>query len=116
MFLNNLTQYHPRLTGRTWTDLLNISSVSAAGYIPQLFSPVFSPDMISSLLVRSGAKALIFDADAFPHIPESSAIPTSPALGADALQRLISLPDAPDRKSTRLNSSHSGESRMPSSA
>ena len=24
--------------------------------------------------------------------------------------------DAPDRKSTRLNSSHSGESRMPSSA
>ena len=28
----------------------------------------------------------------------------------------INMPDLRDRKSTRLNSSHSGESRMPSSA
>ena len=30
--------------------------------------------------------------------------------------RQVGQPDAVDRKSTRLNSSHSGESRMPSSA
>ena len=29
---------------------------------------------------------------------------------------IYGLPQVPDRKSTRLNSSHSGESRMPSSA
>ena len=40
---------------------------------------------------------------------------------ADLGARLVGLPEnfswmGPDRKSTRLNSSHSGESRMPSSA
>ena len=32
------------------------------------------------------------------------------------IQALVRLPMMQDRKSTRLNSSHSGESRMPSSA
>ena len=35
---------------------------------------------------------------------------------AETKQRLSSLPSISDRKSTRLNSSHSGQSRMPSSA
>ena len=35
---------------------------------------------------------------------------------SEALQNLTDLGAVEDRKSTRLNSSHSGESRMPSSA
>jgi acyl-coenzyme A synthetase/AMP-(fatty) acid ligase len=57
--------------------------------VPQLFSPVFSPEMIRSLLVLSGAKALIFDPGAFPNIPAESVIPTVPAPGADELQELV---------------------------
>ena len=34
----------------------------------------------------------------------------------DIHQPSVKIDDTPDRKSTRLNSSHSGESRMPSSA
>ena len=41
-----------------------------------------------------------------------------PALISDLVQRKVAVlvVSSPDRKSTRLNSSHSGESRMPSSA
>ena len=46
-----------RLTGKKHTDLLTIASVSAAGYVPQLFSPVFPPAMICTLLARSGTDA-----------------------------------------------------------
>ena len=49
----------------------------------------------------------------WPYVPEESAFP-------DPLKRddpkPLQLPQYEDRKSTRLNSSHSGESRMPSSA
>ena len=38
------------------------------------------------------------------------------ALRADAQKELDELPTPADRKSTRLNSSHNRESRMPSSA
>ena len=52
------------------------------------------------------------DMDEEPELPE---LPVAEADGAEPWVALG--PDVlPDRKSTRLNSSHSGESRMPSSA
>ena len=47
--------------------------------------------------VRSGVLGYVFSNDTGPHVPNA-------------------VPFFRDRKSTRLNSSHSGESRMPSSA
>ena len=41
---------------------------------------------------------------------------SSSRIAADILEVMIAETFASDRKSTRLNSSHSGESRMPSSA
>ena len=38
------------------------------------------------------------------------------AIGVYITYRILDVADLTDRKSTRLNSSHSGESRMPSSA
>ncbi|KAJ7022960.1 hypothetical protein C8F04DRAFT_1307002 [Mycena alexandri] len=50
------------LTGRKYDDVVNIMAVSAAGFVPQLFSVVFpNPEVIWDLLSASGAKALIFD-------------------------------------------------------
>ncbi|EKM58135.1 uncharacterized protein PHACADRAFT_206972 [Phanerochaete carnosa HHB-10118-sp] len=80
------------LTGKQHTDLLNISSVSAAGYVPQLFSPVFPPDMTRALLALSGARALIYDAHALLDVPASSSIPTVAALDADVLDALAGEP------------------------
>lgn len=77
-----------RLSGRKWTDLLHISSLCAAGFVPQLFSQVFSPEMICALLTLSGGKALIFDEEEFPDIAEEYSIPTTPSVGEDALKRL----------------------------
>ena len=42
--------------------------------------------------------------------------PTRPSMTSGSLCQLLLLVVMLDRKSTRLNSSHSGESRMPSSA
>ena len=58
-----------------------------------------------------------FDEDA--KTPTKSSAPTSPTRSAPANEdkaAAMARLKAEDRKSTRLNSSHSGESRMPSSA
>ncbi|GJE85479.1 hypothetical protein PsYK624_015580 [Phanerochaete sordida] len=78
------------LTGKEYTDLLNISSVSAAGYVPQLFSPVFTSGMIHTLLNRSNACGLIYD----PRVARDVAgclsnIPTTTALNAESLSALV---------------------------
>lgn len=78
----------PRLTGRKWADLVLVSSISAAGYVPQIFSPMFTPDMIRTLLDRSGAKALTYDAEEYPDIPSETTIPTLPCPTADELERI----------------------------
>ncbi|KAJ7489329.1 hypothetical protein FB451DRAFT_1522932 [Mycena latifolia] len=49
-----------RLTGKKYEHLINIFGISAAGYVPQLFSVVFpNPEVIWDLLSKSNAKALI---------------------------------------------------------
>ena len=122
--IQTFTESSPcRLTGKQHTDLLNISSVSAAGYVPQLFSPVFTPDMIRALLTASGARALVFDARAFPDAPAASAIPTTPALDADALRALVvdpqvgleeaDLPEVEDRQTAVIFHSSGTTCGMP---
>ncbi|KAJ7483260.1 putative amp-CoA ligase [Mycena latifolia] len=67
------------LTGRKYEDVVNIMGVSAAGFVPQLFSVVFpNPDVIWDLLSSSGAKALIFDAQ-FSSQSASAPVPVFPA-------------------------------------
>ena len=48
--------------------------------------------------------------------PDSGGIPRRTSLRKNGLQRPAKGGSTPDRKSTRLNSSHANESRMPSSA
>ena len=69
-------------------------------------SPIETPHADNSLhiqLPHPTTDSLEVPLNPTPDISSSSSIPPSPA-------------DTQDRKSTRLNSSHSGESRMPSSA
>ncbi|KAJ7171029.1 putative amp-CoA ligase [Mycena filopes] len=68
------------LTGSKYEDLINILGVSAAGFIPQLFSVIFSSgDVVQDLLSAGSAKALILDAE-FSSFSDRSAVPTLPAL------------------------------------
>ncbi|KAF7336547.1 putative amp-CoA ligase [Mycena sanguinolenta] len=68
------------LTGRKYEDVVNIMGVSAAGFIPQLFSVVFpNPEVIWDLLSASGAKAMIFDAQ-FSTQCVSAPVPVFPAV------------------------------------
>ncbi|KAJ7125830.1 putative amp-CoA ligase [Mycena crocata] len=63
------------LTGQKYDDAVNIMGVSAAGYVPQMFSSWYSnPNVIWDLLAATKAKALIFD-DSF-----ASACATAPVL------------------------------------
>ncbi|KAJ7704927.1 putative amp-CoA ligase [Mycena rosella] len=67
------------LTGRKYEDVINIMGLSAAGFVPQLFSVVFpNPDVIWDLISASGAKALIFDAQ-FSTQCASAPVPVFPA-------------------------------------
>ncbi|KAJ7141587.1 putative amp-CoA ligase [Mycena filopes] len=67
------------LTGRKYDDVVNIMGLSAAGFIPQLFSVVFpNPEVIWDLLSASGAKALIFDGQ-FASQSASAPVVTFPA-------------------------------------
>ncbi|KAJ6598423.1 hypothetical protein DFH09DRAFT_1394686 [Mycena vulgaris] len=69
-----------QLTGKKYEDLINILGLSAAGYVPQLFSIVFpNPEVIWDLLSMSNAKALILDV-AFASNAANSPVPTSAAL------------------------------------
>ncbi|KAJ7235106.1 hypothetical protein B0H12DRAFT_1076191 [Mycena haematopus] len=73
------------LTGTKYDDLINILGVSAAGYVPQLFSQAFSnPSVVRDLLSSSNAKALILDV---PFV--ISEIVTLPALTLTALSDLV---------------------------
>ncbi|KAJ6600810.1 putative amp-CoA ligase [Mycena sp. CBHHK59/15] len=68
------------LTGKKYTDLINILGLCSAGYVPQLFSVVFpNSDVIWDLLSASNAKALILD-DTFSSNAERAPVPTSAAL------------------------------------
>ncbi|KIP04376.1 hypothetical protein PHLGIDRAFT_120740, partial [Phlebiopsis gigantea 11061_1 CR5-6] len=84
-----LTRRLRRLTGSRWTDLLHICGVAAAGFVPQLFSAVFTPHVVKALLALGGAEAVVFDADAFPDAPRESALRAWPAPGADALRAIV---------------------------
>ncbi|KAJ7016166.1 putative amp-CoA ligase [Mycena alexandri] len=67
------------LTGRKYSDVVNIMAVSAAGFVPQLFSVVFpNSEVIWDLLSASGAKALIVDAQ-FSAQTASAPVPAFPA-------------------------------------
>ncbi|KAJ7717991.1 putative amp-CoA ligase [Mycena metata] len=67
------------LTGSKYEDLINILGVSAASFIPQLFSVTYSnAGMVQDLLSASGAKALVLDT-AFSSFSEGSALPTLPS-------------------------------------
>ncbi|KAJ7136297.1 putative amp-CoA ligase [Mycena filopes] len=67
------------LTGRKYDDVVNIMGLSAAGFVPQLFSVVFpNPEVIWDLISASGAKALIFDAQ-FSSQSASAPVVTFPA-------------------------------------
>jgi acyl-coenzyme A synthetase/AMP-(fatty) acid ligase len=69
-----------RLTGSKYDDLVNILGVSAAGYVPQLFSVVHeNANVVWDLLSASNAKALILDAE-FSSSSEGCSLPTLPAL------------------------------------
>ena len=61
---------------------------------------------------RVDAEHVLYDCDKFFDIFQVSLLRIASGSGSDTVIRVR----LPDRKSTRLNSSHSGESRMPSSA
>jgi len=64
------------LAGFTYQDVLHIYGLSRAGYIPQLFSiRLPNPDVISELLLKANAKALIIDT-AFASVASSFPLPT----------------------------------------
>ena len=62
-------------------------------------------------LIDPGASHNFISFEAWQTLPKGSMVPTNATVTAINGTRT-----RPDRKSTRLNSSHSGESRMPSSA
>ena len=73
-------------------------------------------ESVASPRLASSLNAIIFAAIGLQSSCELCAcVSTGPTPATDGRARGQSLPSR-DRKSTRLNSSHSGESRMPSSA
>lgn len=69
-----------RLTGKKYSDGINILGLICAGYIPQLFSVVFANhEVVWDLILKSGASALVFD-EAFTEIVNEYQISTLPAL------------------------------------
>ena len=81
---------------------------------------VFTEVLIAT---RTVAKADKIVAEIKEHMPESKAVFTTATVDADNVPELVKLINdfgpkmvIKDRKSTRLNSSHSQQSRMPSSA
>ena len=71
--------------------------------------------VVVALIVTLGAVAAIYFGAGFLTITSRSMEPTFSA-GDMVLTRTIPANQVKDRKSTRLNSSHVSESRMPSSA
>ena len=87
------------------TTLLGIWRVGAV-YVP-LFT-AFAEEALRSRLVGAGVVLVVTDEDQLPKVPQGDwEILVAGTTRVDGLQ---------DRKSTRLNSSHSTLSRMPSSA
>lgn len=68
------------LTGRKYSDFVNILGLISAGYIPELFSVVFANhEVIWDLLKKSTASALVYD-EHFSKDVKQSPIPTFPSL------------------------------------
>jgi acyl-coenzyme A synthetase/AMP-(fatty) acid ligase len=88
------------VTGKKYEDLINILGLSAAGYVPQLFSVVFpNPVVIWDLLSNSNAKALILD-EQFASNAEQSLVPTSAAL---TLSDLANYADNPSSQTAAVS-------------
>jgi acyl-coenzyme A synthetase/AMP-(fatty) acid ligase len=92
-----------RLTGLNYADLVNLYSVSRAGFVPQVFSIKFSPlgvSIINDLLTACDGKALIYDpsfnSTSDVRLP-SSAIPSLGDMRVFLGDNVHSLPDLPDR-------------------
>ena len=91
------------------------------GLVTVLLSTRQQKPEIAYVLTDCGAKILIHEAALAGRLPDARDVPELihriPVDDDAALSRFAVLADnAPDRKSTRLNSSHSDLSRMPSSA
>jgi acyl-CoA synthetase (AMP-forming)/AMP-acid ligase II len=52
-----------RLTGKKYTDIVNVLSLCSLGFVPQLFSPNFTTGQISAMLSSSKASAFVVDPD-----------------------------------------------------
>ena len=90
-------KHHPFFYGVNWDAIRQIE----APFIPRL---------------RSITDTSYFPTDELEQVPEEPVGGDASGANKDlAFLGYVSSP-SPDRKSTRLNSSHSGESRMPSSA
>lgn len=69
-----------RLTGKKYSDGINILGLICAGYVPQLFSVVFtSYQVVWDLIAKSGASALVFD-EVFTEIVVESPVSAVPSL------------------------------------
>ena len=118
---------HPFFAGIDWDQV----TTTEAAFIPQ----VTDPESTDYFDPRGAVLQLFHDSEQptlsqqFSDSPNAGASPdVTPATAPVALSReataspsdddfgSFSFKNLPDRKSTRLNSSHSGESRMPSSA
>ncbi|KAF9461626.1 acetyl-CoA synthetase-like protein [Collybia nuda] len=74
------------LTGKKYSDGINTLGLISAGYVPQLFSVVFSShEVVWDLLVKSEASALVFD-DTFAEVVSKYQILALPALTFTALE------------------------------
>ncbi|KAF8212999.1 hypothetical protein K438DRAFT_1534369, partial [Mycena galopus ATCC 62051] len=74
-------------------DLINMLGVSAAGYVPRLFSRVYSnADVVWGLLAASNAKALILD-DAFSSLSGTCPVPTFVSLASSDLHIWVQVLD-----------------------
>ena len=91
-------------------DLMaQVSAETRGCVIADLVMPEVSGLELQQLLTRQGVLMPVVFLTGQGNIPSSVQAMRGGAI--DFIEKL-----APDRKSTRLNSSHSGESRMPSSA
>jgi acyl-coenzyme A synthetase/AMP-(fatty) acid ligase len=73
-----------RVTGRKYEDIVHIMGLCAAGFVPQLFSPIFPDQIVLSLLAKSGAKALVVD-NQFAASADSSGVASFPPLSYEEL-------------------------------
>ncbi|EIN06468.1 acetyl-CoA synthetase-like protein [Punctularia strigosozonata HHB-11173 SS5] len=51
------------LTGKKYTDIVNVLSLCSMGFVPQLFSPNYTAGQITSMLAASQARVFVKDSD-----------------------------------------------------